>query len=141
MAVCDETRYAEAGDAIRHFSSNVIRIRALAIAQGFAVLAGAALLTKEGLGVLSVLLAGFGILMTRVLSKYHDNYLNFLFTCFRSAAKLEDGDGTWSLCLKAREEFLGDKSDRIFIERGPFYLMYTALATVALYSLVISFLG
>jgi hypothetical protein len=137
----NEMFYKEGCNAVLHFSTCVMNIRTVTIAQGFAILTAAMYFIKEGSYLYSLLTTLFGFLFTAVLYRLHWNYLEFWKDSIRYAAEIEhhlsaERTGPWNGNLESRERRLSGRINRLLVERGTTILILTALVTAFTYSLL-----
>ena len=101
----DNEDYEESCRAFRHYSDALRNIRTLAIAQGFAVLTGVALLTRESLEFLAICASLLGIVITIVLKKLQGAYGENALVAASHTEDLEKkagGGRIWSAINRAR---------------------------------------
>jgi len=96
-----EKLYEEGAEALRHYSSAILNIRNVAIAQGFAVLTAEAYLVTEKHWSLLLGAAIFGICLTTVLYALQWNYKRYFDAMLQNVVSLEsricpDLAGPWT---------------------------------------------
>ena len=87
--MCQDRYYAEGCSMLRHYSSTVMHIRTVTVAQGLVVLAGAGFLNRELQLAASLSVALFGVALTGVLFFLHENYYRHFETILSVVVDLE----------------------------------------------------
>ncbi len=128
-----DSLYREASNTLRHYSTRVMAIRSMVLAQGFALLAGAGYLVREGQMLFVFAVAGLGVGLTWILHKLLLNYWRHFETVLDSVVDLEvDAAATPWKDYKEQRTSLEDltPAGRLVVH-GPFYLLYFAFVIVA----------
>lgn len=121
---------AECYNILRHYSTSLLEVRKMTLAQGLTVIAGAGVLyTKESF-VFSLCVAAFGLVMTFFLHLAHNDYRRH-WRCVKD--HLLDVESTCGLSvytefvkgMRARDSWLW------VAFHGPFILLYLAAVALA----------
>ncbi|HSS48911.1 MAG TPA: hypothetical protein VLX28_08190 [Thermoanaerobaculia bacterium] len=138
-------RYAEGCNALRHYSSTIMNVRTLAIAQGFTVVGAAGYLLRQGEFNFSLGVSVFGILFTGLLYSLQRNYwlhckafLGYVIEVegFMDKVGAHLAAGPWSTYDKERRERHRRWRWSISAVHGPFLLLLLALVLITTYDIL-----
>jgi hypothetical protein len=138
-------RYAEGCNSLRHYSSTVMNVRTLAIAQGFTVAGAAGYLLRLGEFNFSLYVSVFGILFTGLLYSLQRNYwlhfkafLDYVVEVegFMDRVGADLAAGPWSAYDKKRRERHRRWWWSISAIHGPSLLLLLALVLITIYDIL-----
>lgn len=138
----DETKlYEESCNGFRHYSTAVMTIRTITIAQGFAVLTAVSYLSTSNQFLLSLFATVFGVLLTGVLAALQWNYylhastlLDFLVALESRLSPLEGSTGPWTTYAAPRSRRFRSWWGRLVYLHGPYVLLLLALVSLLAYN-------
>ena len=137
--------YAEGCSTLRHYSSALMHIRTVTVAQGLIVLAGAGLLNRESLLAASLCVALFGVALTGVLFFLHENYYQHFETILKCVIDVEKSRTSGSSCTGPWSAYDENRKEMIARfgafgcwpwHRGPFALLFVAFGMVIVWTVL-----
>jgi len=139
--------YQEACQNLRHYSTCILHMRILTVAQGILVLTGAAALLIRDQLWLSITASVFGLLFTALLFSLHRNYWLHFRAMLRTAVAFEerltvnDLNGPWAKYNSARRARHQRWFWRISAVEGPFVLLVVSFLVLIVRDLWSLFVG
>lgn len=135
-----QSRYVEGCNALRHYSSCVMNVRTIAIAQGFVILSGTIYLVAQNAFIPSLCLALFGFLFTAVLQSLQKSYWEHFDTILDAVVTLEEhangnsnSFGPWSTFKQHRSGQYEKPLWRLLVRHGPFAVLLLGLFGISVY--------
>lgn len=132
-----KSQYSEGGSALRHYSLCILNVRAVTLAQGLILLAGASLLVRECMLLLSLVVSAFGLFFSVVLWALQRSYWVCFDSMLQAVIRLEeysrpsdDPPGPWMSYKVTRKYAYGQLWWRLTVKHGPYWLLALAFAVL-----------
>jgi hypothetical protein len=138
--------YAEACNAIRHYSNASLSVRLASVVQGIALLGGWAVAISQRARLVVALVPLVGILFTALLYRFHMGYFQATSFFYDAAAAMEEkffepGCRPFAEYNKRHEEVFGSFTGRFFTLNAPFTLVGSVFVFAGILSLISLLVG
>jgi hypothetical protein len=112
MSISSKDMYTEASQTIRHYSTCVMRIRFLSIAQGFVIISASYFLVKDQQFILCSFLSLLGVILTYILHIHTNGYRENLWAFLDYAVNLE----------RTHQANMNSNNEHVICSAGPWIL-------------------
>jgi len=138
--------YAEACNALRHYSNASLSVRLASIVQGIALLVGWAVAVSQKAYVVVAILPVVGLLFTILLYRFHMGYFRATGFFYEAAAAMEEkffeeGCRPFAAYHKKHAEWYGSFTGRFLTLNAPFTLVGTVFLLAFVGSLISLLVG
>ncbi len=135
--------YEEGSSTLKHYSTALRNVRAIAIAQGFVVLSGVAYLAKDGNVILFVICALFGVFLTAIIGTLHENYHQNVIVSLDHLVDIErkffaSEIALWSKLIDARNKRYKSPLFLFLLNKAIYYLIVLAMITLVFINILVT---
>lgn len=132
-----KVQYSEGCSALRHYSLCIFNVRAVTLAQGLILLAGASLLLRDCMFFLSIVVSAFGLFFSIVLWALQRSYWLCFDSMLNAVIRFEEHSrpsrklpGPWMSYNTKRRDAYGRLWWRLTVKHGPYWLFAIAFAAL-----------